>query len=58
MPDFIISTGAGVGVAPCYLGKIFFGSKVIWVDTACRRGISLSGRFVKPIADLFLKGDI
>ena len=53
-PDVVISTGAAVGCIVCFLGKIL-GAKVIWVDSITNvERISLSGRMVRNIADLFL----
>ena len=53
-PGLIISTGAGVAVPACYLGKLL-GSRVVFIETFCMptRG-SLSGRFAYPVADRFL----
>jgi len=54
-PDVIISTGAGVAIPPCYLAKLFFNSKIIFVESFCRiEEPSLSGKFMYPISDLFL----
>jgi len=53
-PDVVISTGAAVGCITCFLGKLF-GAKVIWIDSITNvERISLSGRMVRYIADLFL----
>jgi UDP-N-acetylglucosamine:LPS N-acetylglucosamine transferase len=53
-PDVVISTGAAVGCIMCFLGKLL-GAKVIWVDSITNIDkISLSGRMVRHIADLFL----
>jgi UDP-N-acetylglucosamine:LPS N-acetylglucosamine transferase len=53
-PDIVISTGATAGCIMCFLGK-FFGAKVVWIDSITNvNRISLSGRLVRPIADLFL----
>ena len=54
-PDVVISTGAGVAIPVCYLAKLFFGSKVIFVESFCRiEEPSLSGKLTYPISDLFL----
>lgn len=54
-PDVMISTGAGVAIPSCYLAKLFFGSKIIFVESFCRiEEPSLSGKFMYPISDLFL----
>jgi UDP-N-acetylglucosamine:LPS N-acetylglucosamine transferase len=53
-PDVVISTGAGVTVPVCYLGKTF-GAKVVYVECGCRVTTpSLAGRIIYPIADLFI----
>ena len=53
-PDVVISTGAAVGCIACYLGKLL-GARVIWVDSITNvERLSLSGRLVRYIADLFL----
>ena len=53
-PDVVISTGAAVGCIVCFLAKLT-GAKVIWLDSITNvERISLSGRMVRHIADLFL----
>ena len=53
-PDVVISTGAAAGCMLCFLGKMF-GAKVVWVDSITNvERISLSGRMVRYVADLFL----
>ena len=53
-PGVVISTGAAVGCIMCFLGKIT-GAKIIWVDSITNvERLSLSGRLVRHIADLFL----
>ena len=53
-PDVVISTGAAAGCLVCFLGKLL-GAKVVWVDSIANVGrISLSGRMVRYVADLFL----
>lgn len=53
-PDVVISTGAAAGCIMCFLGKLR-GAKVIWIDSITNVSrISLSGRLVRPIANLFL----
>lgn len=54
-PKVIISTGAGVAVPACFLGKLFFKSKIIFIESFCRiEEPSLSGKLIYPISDLFL----
>jgi len=53
-PDIVISTGAAPGCIMCFLGKLFK-AKVIWLDSITNvEKLSLSGRMVRSIADLFL----
>ncbi len=53
-PDVVISTGAAVGAMMCFLGKML-GAKIVWVDSITNvERLSLSGRLVRPFADLFL----
>jgi UDP-N-acetylglucosamine:LPS N-acetylglucosamine transferase len=53
-PNVVISTGAAAGCMLCFLGKII-GAKVVWVDSITNvERISLSGRMVRYIADLFM----
>lgn len=53
-PDVVISTGAAVGCIACILGKIT-GAKIVWIDSITNvEKLSLSGRLVRPIANLFL----
>ena len=53
-PNVVISTGAAVGCIVCFLSKTI-GAKVIWVDSITNvERLSLSGRMVRHISDLFL----
>lgn len=53
-PDVVISTGAAAGCMVCYLAKIA-SARVVWVDSITNvEKLSLSGRMVRHIADLFL----
>jgi UDP-N-acetylglucosamine:LPS N-acetylglucosamine transferase len=53
-PDVVISTGAAAGCLLCLLGKML-GAKVIWIDSITNiERLSLSGRMVRYISDLFL----
>jgi UDP-N-acetylglucosamine:LPS N-acetylglucosamine transferase len=53
-PDVVISTGAAPGFLMCFWGKLF-GAKVIWLDSiANARNLSMSGRMIRPFADLIL----
>lgn len=53
-PDFIISTGAAPGLAAIFWGKLK-GVKTIWIDSIANvERLSLSGRLIKPLADLHI----
>jgi len=53
-PDVVISTGAAPGLLVCLWGKLL-GAKIVWIDSIANvEKLSLSGRLVQPLADLFL----
>lgn len=53
-PNVVISTGAAVGCIMCCIGKLL-GAKAVWIDSITNvEKISLSGRMIRHIADLFL----
>lgn len=53
-PDVVVSTGASVGFFALFFGKKM-GIKTIWIDSIANCDeLSLSGKKVKPYADLFL----
>ena len=53
-PKVVLSTGAATGCIACFLAKLI-GAKVIWVDSITNVDrLSLSGRMLIFIADLFL----
>jgi UDP-N-acetylglucosamine:LPS N-acetylglucosamine transferase len=53
-PDVVISSGAAAGCIMCFLGKLL-GAEIVWVDSITNvERISLSGRMVRYIANLFL----
>jgi UDP-N-acetylglucosamine:LPS N-acetylglucosamine transferase len=53
-PDVILTTGAAVGCLLALLGKLI-GARVAWIDSiANTERLSLSGRLVRPFADLVL----
>ena len=53
-PRAIVSTGAATGCLVCLVGKVL-GCKVVWLDSITNvERPSLSGRLVRPFADLFL----
>lgn len=52
-PEVVISTGAAIGCIICFLGKVI-GAKLIWIDSITNvQRLSLSGRMVRHISDLF-----
>jgi len=54
-PDVVISTGAAPGYLALRLAKRFTKARTIWLETLARvENLSLSGRKVKPYADLWL----
>jgi UDP-N-acetylglucosamine:LPS N-acetylglucosamine transferase len=53
-PDVVISTGAAPGCITCFLAKVM-GAKVLWIDSITNiERLSLSGRMIRYIADLFI----
>lgn len=53
-PKFILSTGSGMAIATCLIGKLF-GSKLIYIETGARvHNPSLTGRFMYRFSDLFI----
>lgn len=53
-PDVVFSTGAAAGFLMCFLGKLF-GAKVIWMDSIANASkLSMSGRMIRPFADIIL----
>jgi len=53
-PKFILSTGSGMALSTCLIGK-FFGSKIIFIETGARiHTPSLTGRFMYHFSDLFI----
>jgi len=53
-PDVVISTGAAVGCILCVLAKLGR-KKVVWIDTVSHVDrLTLSGKIVRHLADLFL----
>lgn len=53
-PDVIISTGAAPPCILCIAGKLF-GAKIVWIDSIANvERLSLSGRIIRPFADLIL----
>ena len=53
-PDLVISTGAAPGCMAALIGHLV-GTRVIWLDSITNvHRLSLSGRLIRPFADLFL----
>lgn len=53
-PNIIISTGAGIAVPAIFLGKYFFRSKIIFIESFTRiNKPSLVGKIVYPVSDFF-----
>ena len=53
-PKVIVTTGTHTAVPICYIGKIF-GSKIIFIETfANSKTKTMSGRFIYPIANVFV----
>ncbi|RZL85503.1 MAG: UDP-N-acetylglucosamine--LPS N-acetylglucosamine transferase [Sphingomonas sp.] len=51
-PHLVVSTGAAPGAIALLVGKMF-GARTIWIDSIANSEVlSLSGRLVRPIADL------
>ncbi len=52
-PQVVITTGAGVAVPFCYVGRLF-GARIIYVESFSRiDGPSLAGKLIHPIAHRF-----
>ena len=53
-PDIVVTTGAGVAIAPCIFTKLF-GGKIIFLETMNRvTQPTIAGKILYPIADLFI----
>jgi UDP-N-acetylglucosamine:LPS N-acetylglucosamine transferase len=54
-PKFLISTGGELTIPFFYLSKLFFGTKLIYLEIYARVTTpSVAGKLVYPITDLFL----
>ena len=52
-PRIVLSTGSGIALATCMLGK-FFGSKIIYIESGARVvAPSKTGKFMYRYADVF-----
>lgn len=53
-PRFILSTGSGMAIATCLIGRLF-GSKIIYIETGARvSSPSLTGRLMYRFSHLFI----
>ena len=53
-PDVVISTGAEPAFLICITSRLF-GGRIVWIDSIANvRRLSLSGKLIRPFADLFL----
>lgn len=53
-PDVVLTTGSMPLALFCLVAKLF-GAKIVWIDSVSQIDrISMSGRLVRPFADLFL----
>ncbi len=54
-PSILFSTGAEIAIPAFYVGKIFFRTKLIFLESLARvNALSYTGRLLYPIVDLFL----
>ncbi len=54
-PSVLFSTGAEIAVPAFYIGKFFFGTRLIFLESLARvKDLSFTGKLLYPIADLFL----
>jgi len=53
-PDVIITTGSGIAIPICILGRLL-GKKIVFIETAAAvRVLSLTGKIIYPLAHLFI----
>ena len=54
-PSILFSTGAEIAIPIFYIGKVFFKTKLVFLESLARvNDLSYTGKFLYPIADLFL----
>ena len=54
-PSILFSTGAEIAVPAFYIGKIFFRTQLIYLETLTRvKDLSYAAKVLYPIVDLFL----
>lgn len=53
-PELIVSTGAGIAIPTCILGKIL-GKKIVFIESFARIDFpSRTGKFMYKVADIFI----
>ena len=54
LPDYVITTGSGISIPTCLIGKALR-SRIIYIETCSRvTSPSRTGRILYPFADLFI----
>lgn len=54
-PSILFSTGAEIAIPAFYVGKVFYRTRLIYLETLTRvKDLSLTGKFLYPIVNLFL----
>jgi beta-1,4-N-acetylglucosaminyltransferase len=54
-PDILFSTGSEIAIPPFFLGKLLFGTRLIYLESLTRvTTVSGTGKLLYPIVDLFL----
>jgi UDP-N-acetylglucosamine:LPS N-acetylglucosamine transferase len=54
-PSILFSTGAEIAIPAFYVGKIIFGTRLIFLESLARvSDLSYTGKLLYPIVDLFL----
>jgi len=54
-PKILFSTGSEIAIPAFYIGKLFFGTKLIFVESIAKfHEPSVTGKVIYPIADLFM----
>jgi len=54
-PKVIITTGAGIVVPICLIGKLFFRTRIIFIESLSRvETPSMTGKILYPLSDVFI----
>ena len=54
-PQSVVSTGTHTAVVYCYLAKLLFRSKIVYIETYANVKLAnITGKLIHPIADLYL----